>query len=163
MQKVLPLLILLTGCAGGPSMEAINMDSPEKASEPTLHHGWFSFFRSTQEANQAPTAGAQAVSQSAEDINQTQKVCEDFWLVPLSGCARNISIEVTKLDLAENTYELVPRPGWLSFSISTEEVKQALTARAQEICAPGSVATLDLDRPNYIGVDIAPRGYLHCR
>ena len=152
MQKVLPLLILLTGCAGGPSMEAVNMDSPEKASAPMLHHGWFSFFRSTQEGNQA-----------TEDINQTQKVCEDFWLVPLSGCARNISIEVTKLDLAENTYELVPRPGWLSFSISTEEVKQALTARAQEICAPGSVATLDLDRPDYIGVDIAPRGYLHCR
>ena len=152
MRKVLPLLLLLTGCAGGSSMEATQMAPPESTSEAMPPTGWLSSVLPREDVKQALAATGQEVRHI---FGTREEVKEALLLGP--------RIEVTKLDSDEKTYELVPRPGSFSSSISTEEAKQLLTAKAQEVCAPGSVAILDLDRPDYIRVELIPRGYLQCR
>jgi hypothetical protein len=81
----------------------------------------------------------------------------------LAGCAGGPPIGVTKMDQEENTYELVYRTGPFTWSAPAPAVKQALMAKATEVCGPGGAAELDLNRPDYIGVEMIPRGYLHCR
>jgi hypothetical protein len=79
----------------------------------------------------------------------------------LAGCAGMPQVEATKMDQLQNTYELVARPGFLRFP-SDQQVKDALLAKAEEVCGVGNVANLDTDRPDYIRVGMTPRGYLHC-
>lgn len=85
---------------------------------------------------------------------------------PLDGVERTDSggvlVRVMKLDLAENSYELAPSGHDIWFT-DTEDLKQALRARAAVICGPGGIQFLDVDRPYYIQVELSPRGYLHCR
>ncbi|HXJ00404.1 MAG TPA: hypothetical protein VNH44_04230 [Micropepsaceae bacterium] len=81
----------------------------------------------------------------------------------LAGCARTPDIEASKLDQLQNTYELTPRAGWVSFSGNDAKTTGALMAKATDICGSGNVAILDTGRPNYISLPMTPRGYLHCR
>ena len=76
--------------------------------------------------------------------------------------SQSISVRIIKMDQLQNTYELAPRVGWVNSS-STEAVKQALAEAAAAVCAPGAVAMLDVERPDYIHLPMAPRGYLRCR
>jgi len=73
----------------------------------------------------------------------------------------SVLVRVMRLDLAENSYELVPSAHAIWFT-DTEELKQAMRSRAAAICAPGGIQFLDVDRPYYIQVELSPRGYLHC-
>ena len=73
-----------------------------------------------------------------------------------------VLVHVMRLDLAENSYELVPSGEDVWFT-STADVKQAMRSRAAAICMPGGVQSLDVDRPAYIQVELSPVGYLHCR
>ena len=73
-----------------------------------------------------------------------------------------VLIHVMRLDLAENSYELVPSGEDVWFT-SVAALKQAMRSRAAAICMPGGVQSLDVDRPAYIQVELSPVGYLHCR
>ena len=78
----------------------------------------------------------------------------------LTGCAT--SIDATKMDQLQNTYELAHRTMWLSFA-SDESVRSSILTTAQAVCGQAGVANLDVNRPDYIRVPMSPRGYLHCR
>ena len=80
----------------------------------------------------------------------------------LAGCASSGSIDATKMDQLQNTYELTHRTMWLT-TASDEAVRGSITAAAGVVCGQAGVAILDLDRPDYIHVPMSPRGYLHCR
>jgi len=73
-----------------------------------------------------------------------------------------VLIHVMRLDLAENSYELVPSGEDVWFT-PTAALKQAMRSRAAAICMAGGVQSLDVDRPAYIQVELSPVGYLHCR
>ena len=79
----------------------------------------------------------------------------------LAGCS-SISVDATKMDQLQNTYELAHRTMWLS-TASDESLRQSITATAAAVCGQAGVALLDLERPDYISVPMTPRGYLHCR
>ena len=79
----------------------------------------------------------------------------------LAGCS-SVSVDATKMDQLQNTYELAHRTMWLS-TASDESVRQSITAAAAAVCGQAGVAILDLERPDYIHVPMTPRGYLHCR
>jgi hypothetical protein len=79
----------------------------------------------------------------------------------LAGCT-SVSIDATKMDQLQNTYELAHRTMWLSLS-SDDSIRQSITATAEAVCGQAGVAILDLERPDYIHVAMTPRGYLHCR
>ena len=85
---------------------------------------------------------------------------------PLDAVERTDSggvlIHVMRLDLAENSYELVPSGEDVWFT-PTAALKQAMRSRAAAICMAGGVQSLDVDRPAYIQVELSPVGYLHCR
>src|SRR4029079_8203419 len=89
-------------------------------------------------------------------------------LLLLAGCAmdansvqrtspQGIDVRVSKMDLLQNTYELTPHVGWIGTG-SDEERKEALRAISAEVCAPGTVAIMDVERPDYIKVAMSPRG-----
>lgn len=80
----------------------------------------------------------------------------------LAGCASSASIDATKMDQLENTYELAHRTMWLT-TASNESIRQSITATALAVCGQAGIAILHLDRPDYIHVPMSPRGYLHCR
>jgi hypothetical protein len=80
----------------------------------------------------------------------------------LAGCAGAPSIQTTRMDPLQNTYELKPKVGWLNLFDDNEAIKRSLVAKAEQICGPGNIAILDDDRPDYIRVPMTPRGYLRC-
>ena len=78
----------------------------------------------------------------------------------LAGCLRQ-SVDVTKLERDQPSYMLVARSVWL---FNTGSIQQALTEKAQQVCAPGGIAHVTVAQPDYIGSNILPpRGYVHCR
>ena len=90
-----------------------------------------------------------------------------IWLacLLLAGCA-SAPVEVSKLDMLQNTYELAPVEHMWSFWLSmpsAEETKELLRTTAPSVCAPGMVGLLDVERPDYIRLEMVPRGYLRCR
>ena len=96
------------------------------------------------------------------------KVLPVVLLLALAGCA---DIRVTKVDLERNSYEITPLIPWLSFpsdrpgnyDSNDEELKQQITQASAGLCGMRGVENLDVERPAYIRVPMAPRGYLHCR
>jgi hypothetical protein len=75
-----------------------------------------------------------------------------------------IVVQVFQTD--QNAYELVPSyPGliWGLITPSKDEASEAIKSRAASLCAPGAVEVLDEGRPDYIGVELSARAYLHCR
>ena len=72
-----------------------------------------------------------------------------------------VLIHVMRLDLAENSYELVPSGEDVWFA-STADMKQAMRSRAAAVCGAGGIQFLDVERPYYIQVELSPRGYVHC-
>ena len=72
-----------------------------------------------------------------------------------------VLVLVERLDLAENSYELVPSGEDVWFT-STADLKQAIRSRAAAVCGAGGIQFLDVDRPDYIQVELSPRGYVHC-
>ena len=78
----------------------------------------------------------------------------------LTGCIHQ-SVDVTKLERDQGSYMLVARSVWL---FDTASIQQALTDKAQQVCAQTGVEQLMVAEPDYIANDILPpRGYVHCR
>jgi hypothetical protein len=140
------LFPLLAGCAGG-SIHVADTAPPGE-----------------QMIGQAAT-GAQETTVSTEQDEPTAemepgKACKFYWPV-FFPCMRDLSIDVTRLEPAQGSYMLVPRPGWFDVADTTETMKQALTEKAQELCKSSGIASLVLDKPDDIGPP--PRGWLRCR
>jgi hypothetical protein len=83
----------------------------------------------------------------------------------LAACSTTQSVDATKLDQLQNTYELAHRSMWLSvlYTRDDEMLRRSIAATAEAVCGQAGVATLDVNRPDYISVPMTPRGYLHCR
>ena len=82
----------------------------------------------------------------------------------LAGCTTTYSIDATKMDQLQNTYELAHRSMWLSVlnTRGEDDLRRSIAATAQAVCGQAGVAILDVNRPDYISLPMTPRGYLHC-
>ena len=90
-----------------------------------------------------------------------QKILPLALLIALAGCAEDI--RVTKMDLLRNSYEITPMVGWVRFRGTDEDLKQDIRQASTVVCGAAGIKALDVERPAYILVRMAPRGYLHCR
>lgn len=157
VQEACTLAIPFVGCIQRPTMTAPQMapvetPPPEMRESCALAIPFVGCVEFKMEEPQVPSL----TNAPPPEIQQ-----ECGFAVPFAGCIDHPALEATRLDQLQNSYEVAHRSMWLNFSSDATIIRE-IESHTGQVCPPGSVASVDTKRPDYIRVPMSPRAYVHC-